>query len=234
MLASFCSSCSSGSCVALVFRLRFQFSIRSLLVMVVVVAIPCSWLAVELKKAGEQREALEAIGKLEGWVTYDYWRASGNTMRVEPPTPAWLRSVLGDDFFRTIVFVKYYPVTYADLEHLKRLRQLQTLDLYHTEVTDAALEHLKGLSQLRVLRLNGTKVTDAGVKKLQQALPNCQISTDMTAPKPHWFHLTPDRLVLLLLAAEGLLWLSDRLGWPAWHKGYEFWPPLQRSVFSCF
>ncbi|MGO9270418.1 MAG: hypothetical protein ACLQOO_09230, partial [Terriglobia bacterium] len=40
--------------VALVFRWRFQFSIRSLLVLVVVVAIPCSWLPVEMKAAREQ------------------------------------------------------------------------------------------------------------------------------------------------------------------------------------
>jgi hypothetical protein len=39
------------------------------------------------------------------------------------------------------------------------------------------------------------------------------------APKPRWYHLTPDRLVLLLLAVECLLLLSDRLDWPAWHKG---------------
>ena len=41
-------------------------------------------------------------------------------------------------------------------------------------------------------------------------------------PKPsvRWFHLTPDRVVLALLAVEGLLWLSERLGWLAWHKGY--------------
>ncbi len=42
----------------------------------------------------------------------------------------------------------------------------------------------------------------------------------MTTPKPRWFHLTPDRLILGLLVIEGLLWLSERLGWPAWHKGY--------------
>ena len=44
----------------------------------------------------------------------------------------------------------------------------------------------------------------------------------MTAPVPHrcWLHPTPDRSVLALLAVEGLLWLSDRLGWPTWHKGY--------------
>ena len=42
--------------VALVFRRRFQFSIRSLLVLTVAVAIPCSWLAVEMKHANQQRE----------------------------------------------------------------------------------------------------------------------------------------------------------------------------------
>ena len=57
---------------ALVFRLRFQFSIRSLLVLAVVVAIPCSWLATEMKKAREQREAVEGIWKAGGMVSYDY------------------------------------------------------------------------------------------------------------------------------------------------------------------
>lgn len=34
--------------------------------------------------------------------------------------------------------------------------------------------------------------------------------------------LTPDRcvLLLLLLVVEALLFLSNWLGWPAWHKGY--------------
>ena len=42
---------------ALVFRRRFQFSILSLLVLTVVVAIPCSWLATEMKQARKEREA---------------------------------------------------------------------------------------------------------------------------------------------------------------------------------
>ena len=51
--------------VALVFRWRFQFSIRSLLVMVVVVAVPCSWLMVAMKAAREQREpATKMIGMI--------------------------------------------------------------------------------------------------------------------------------------------------------------------------
>ena len=41
-------------------------------------------------------------------------------------------------------------------------------------------------------------------------------------PKPNlrWFDLTPGRWLAALLAVEGLLWLSERFGWPAWQKGY--------------
>ena len=42
--------------VAVGFRRRFQFSLRSLLVLVVVVAIPCSWMSVEIKKAKDRRK----------------------------------------------------------------------------------------------------------------------------------------------------------------------------------
>ena len=66
-------------------------------------------------------------------------------------------------------------VTDAGLEHLKGMTNLQKLGLRKTKVTDAGLEHLKGLTKLKRLGLDDTKVTDEGVKKLQQALPNCEI-----------------------------------------------------------
>jgi predicted nucleic acid-binding protein len=41
-----------------------------------------------------------------------------------------------------------------------------------------------------------------------------------TKPQPRWFHLTPGRCLAGLLAVEVLLWLSERIGWLGWHKGY--------------
>ena len=92
--------------VALVFRGRFQFSIRSLLVLTLVVALPCSWLSWQMTKAREQKEAVEAIRKLWGvghdgeMVDYAYDSdASENPVpTVEPPEPLWLRNLLGADF----------------------------------------------------------------------------------------------------------------------------------------
>ncbi len=229
---------------ALVFRLRFQFSILSLLVLMLVVAITSGWLATEMKAERKQREITDGIRKLRAGVYYDYPDAPAT-----PHAPAWLRKLLGDDFFGSVTQVvvgnekvndtsleafeelhqlqaiclpftkvtdaglKYFKgltqlhtlllngtrvgdaglehlkgltrlewldlagtaVSDAGLEHLRGLTQLQELYLSGTRVSDAGLEHFKGLTQLQVLDLRFTKVSDAGVRKLQQALPKCQI-----------------------------------------------------------
>ncbi|MGO9109407.1 MAG: hypothetical protein ACLP9L_09250, partial [Thermoguttaceae bacterium] len=82
--------------VALVFRRRFQFSIRSLLVLAVVVALPCSWLAVEIKKAREQNAAVGRIKQLAEFVVYDcQLDASGKLLpNAQSPEPSWLRRLL--------------------------------------------------------------------------------------------------------------------------------------------
>ena len=47
--------------VAVVLRWRFQFGIHALLVLAVAVALPFSWLAVEMRRAKLQRKLVEAI-----------------------------------------------------------------------------------------------------------------------------------------------------------------------------
>jgi hypothetical protein len=59
--------------------------------------------------------------------------------------------------------------------HLEGLAQLRALCLDGTKITDAAIIHLRRLEKLEDLSLQGCRVTDEGVKKLQEALPNCEI-----------------------------------------------------------
>jgi hypothetical protein len=157
--------------VALCFRWKFQFSIRSLLVLTVAVALPFSWLAVEMKWAREQKEAVEAIVKLDAYVLYDYEMDSSGRYRVEgqnPATPEWLRTILGDDFFMNVAFVEFAnpKATDDDVIHLKVLGTLPYLNLEQTQTTDAGLEQLGGLAQLKELNLTGTRITDEGLKHL--------------------------------------------------------------------
>jgi len=170
--------------VALVFRWRFQFSIRSLLVLTVAVALPFSWLAVEMKKTREQDATVDEIGKLGGRVYYEYQcDPSGEPMldpfgepliNAQPQVPIWLQTLLGSDFFREVSRADLCDpngfdasVTDSDLKCLDNLTQLQSLDLEATQVTDAGLEHLKGLTRLRRLSLDRTNITDAGLKHLK-------------------------------------------------------------------
>ena len=166
---------------ALLFRVRFQFSIRSLMVLTVAVAIPCGWLAVEMKAAREHGQIEDKIDKLGGSVNWSWeagYDANGNLLPYAiPPAPEWLRNLLGDHFFTEIleVYLDGTQSTDADLEPFKGLTQLRHLFLRRTLVTDAGLENLKRLNQLQELYLAATKVTDEGVQKLQRALPNCKI-----------------------------------------------------------
>jgi hypothetical protein len=150
--------------VALLFRLRFQFSIRTMLVLTFAVTLPFSWLAVEMKNAMEQKDAVAAIEKGGGGYEYD-WRfdaASGDyAADPQPPVPDWLWQPLGIDFFSEVVRASYISsldrqLVNPELSPLEGLTHLKCLWLNSSQVTDAELEHLKNLSQLKGLSLSGS------------------------------------------------------------------------------
>lgn len=187
-------------------RRWFQFSLKALLVAVVVLSLPLSWFAARLHRARDQRKAIQALIRIEGCVAYDTDDA-GFPARL---TPSWLRALLGRDFFDQVIVVGLVgpQVTDSELRHLVRLRSLksllvidtevtddglehlrgltsvQDLSLFNTPITDAGLEHLKPLVNLRHLDLEHTKATVEGVRLLRQSLPHCEIAWSPTAELP--------------------------------------------------
>ncbi len=157
--------------VALLFHRRFQFSIRSLLVLVVVVAVPCTWMAVEMKIARKQREAVEAIRAADGDIVYDWEYFDSHPRTAEewmewftrkPPVPEGFTNWLGDDWFYDIAEV-HFPGGWR-----------YTAD----RCNDDTLRHIRCLTKLKNLKLTMTKVTYDGVKSVQEALPHCKIEWD--------------------------------------------------------
>jgi hypothetical protein len=166
---------------ALVFRWRFQFSIRSLLVLVLAIALPCSWLTVEIRKAREQRDVLLAV-----------MQEGAFTMYGPLESPSYPDTSIQSDFFHNVAVVGVdsdilLPDILENAQHfgderlaslvriVARLQGVQVLDLHNTIVSDNGLPCLERLAHLRNLSLANTNVTDEGVKKLQQALPYCKI-----------------------------------------------------------
>jgi len=145
----------------------FQYSLGSLMLLTLVVSLVMSWVAVRMKSARQQKEAVEEVKKRGGRVFYDHQPFPAAI--AEPPGPAWLRNLLGQDFFATVVAVGLFPPGPSDagFEHLKSLTQLRELSLIGPCFTDASLEHLKGLTNLRSLDLEETSVTDAGLEHLK-------------------------------------------------------------------
>jgi len=181
-------------------RRFLQFSLRSLLIFVLLVSIGMSWLGVKLERARRQREAVDVIEELGGVVTYDY---EGGVANVDPSVPKWAHELLGDDFFFDVVAVGVFRRDFGDDEaiYLKRLTNLEVLTTFYIQITDAGLEHLEGLTSLRVLHLGGTQVTDAGLEHLEGLTSFVQLDLEGTQitdvglehlaglPNLQWLHL---------------------------------------------
>jgi hypothetical protein len=137
---------------------RYQFGLRTLLVCVTLCAFACSWLAVKMRQAQQQRKVAAAIEALDGAVSWT--KESG---------PAWLRNLLGDHFFARVYIVSLdcTQVTDAELEDLKELNELKRLTMMQTQITDDGLAHLRCLNQLQQLYLDHTRITDAGLENLK-------------------------------------------------------------------
>ena len=134
--------------MALAFRWRFQFSIRSLMVLTVAVAVPCGWFGLEIREARKRREVIEKIATSGGSVRYDSEVDATVDPSANTQPSLWLSNTLGGDFFRHVVDA--------------------------TIASDDDLKCLAGFSQLRRLRVpggtglmghrmywNGTPITNA-------------------------------------------------------------------------
>jgi hypothetical protein len=175
-------------------RRWLQFSVRTLLVLMLLASVPLGWVRIELNRIAREDEAVAAILELGGSVSFEGDRSG-------PPNPAkakpaWLRRLLGDRYFRRVDYVRFPrgadDEAVAHLGGLRRIRalalrgtraggaafdpiwqhrELTRLDLSSTAIGDEEATHLAGLSQLRVLELANTRVTDRTAEVLLEKLP---------------------------------------------------------------
>jgi Leucine rich repeat len=165
-------------------RRWFQFSLRTLMIFTAVIAIACGWVARKTEQKRREREALRALAALNpGHLVffYDYQCPPGDVF-AEPPGPAWLRKLLGDDFFGSVdgISISQTAAQDASLVHLKYFPELHSVDLSETNITDLGLANLESLTQLEVLFLAGTKITDAGMAHLKDLTQLTMLNFDET------------------------------------------------------
>jgi hypothetical protein len=163
-------------------RRRLQFSLRTLLVLVLLASLPLGWLSARLRYKQREEKIAKELYESGTLVFYDYFF----TEKWEPGGPKWLRDVLGEKFFAKAVGAICYDAGRDQLALLDDLSDLQYLDLSYTGVDDGDLHLVAPLTGLRILSLYGTKVTPAGVGKLRGALPDCRIVTPWERRTPQF------------------------------------------------
>jgi hypothetical protein len=150
-------------------RRSLRFSVRGLIVLVLVIGLWLGWL---VRSARRQREAIAAIRNVRGQVRYDWqWKNGRAIPRAKPWAPKWLVDGLGADYVGHVTMVSMPGVFDDELVAIGRLSQLR--DLYiapSSAVTDRGLAHLKDLHNLVQLDLRGSQISDAGLAHLKRLI----------------------------------------------------------------
>ena len=145
-------------------RRWLQFSLRTFFLGLTLVAV---WLGSVANHAHQQRDAVNAIEATGGGVVYQWqlrWAGkppvpgsfSVPVYTGKPNGPAWLRRIIGDDYFQDVelVVLSARP-PHTEAEMLKTVPRLQ---------------RLRGLKQIGF----ATPVSVTTLNQLKAALPNCQ------------------------------------------------------------
>jgi hypothetical protein len=152
------------------------------------------WLGVRMDRARRQQQAVEVLRE-RGGVSYEssFMEGSLAPRFTKSPryAPAWLRAVVGDDFFDRVrsvylyesaMYESYEPTTDADLKCLANLPDVESLRIDSLEVSDAGIAHLKSVAGLKELVLFCPKVTDAGLthihslKEIRHLIIGCSVT----------------------------------------------------------
>lgn len=148
----------------------YQYSLRSLLILVTLFGIACSWVAVKMREARLEAEAAEAIRKMGGSAYYDY---EIHDPKAKPPGPDWVRKIFGTSFVSSITSVSVDSTDF-DLELLKNLHHLKYLyfrpfnsNETANGVTNEGLKILTNFDQLEGLLLISDNITDEGLSSLR-------------------------------------------------------------------
>lgn len=154
-------------------RRLLRFSLRSLLLLVVVIAVPLGW---KVNRARNQRVVVQELKKLNARIKYDYELSDAQ------PGPQWLIDRFGKEYFvevqqltvggpqvndETISLIARLPevewvglrpaseITDEGLAHFAGMQNLEGVDLFSDRITGAGLVHLTGLRRLKSLAVSG-------------------------------------------------------------------------------
>ncbi len=149
-------------------RFRMQFSLKTLLLLMLVASAGFSWLGIRMRRAAAERAVVAKLDHLGPKVTEIGGRVWSLDFSFCQRKPTDDDLALVSELSRLeSLNLNGAPITDAGLERLTTLTRLERLSISEAQITDAGLEHLKTLERLESLDLSGVPITDAGLKHLK-------------------------------------------------------------------
>lgn len=149
-------------------RLR-GFTIGVAIAFVISLALACVFGVAYYCRKLQQRRLVAEITRVDGEVHYNYeYDQDGRCLTGRhPAAPAWLRRIVGDDFFGDPVEVVVFPQMSQDLlpviGQLKTLRRVNVCDV---DISPEPFKAVSQLSSLEELEFQGSAVPHRGLKDL--------------------------------------------------------------------
>jgi Leucine Rich repeat len=174
-----------------------RISLRGLIVLVLVLGSVLGWI---VNRAKVQHDAVAAIERTGGSVTYQWeWKDEGPNSSEKPKWPIWVLDHVGPNYLAHIaganvasggsdeqllavgklkslegLVVHKSSITSAGLAALTRLDELRSLCIFNSQANDSGMEPLSRLARLDNLSLNGTNIGDKGLAHLK-SLTNLKV-----------------------------------------------------------
>ena len=176
-------------------RSWLRFSLRSMMLLVVVIAVPMAW---KVNRARNQRVVVAELRKLSAGIIYDYQIVNGiYDPNLPQPGPKWLTDFLGKEYFievhhiavdgpqvndETIALISKLPgvvsvalvdrtsgagITDDGMAHFAEMANLEILVLRSDRITGTGLMHLSGLRRLKILGSSG-RITDEALEQISK------------------------------------------------------------------
>jgi hypothetical protein len=175
-------------------RRRLRFTLRVLLVLVALAALPCWWVGSQLTQYRFEQSALARIRKVAPKLHVEYTSKTPAWLSRMGIRPTWLERVTDIDVTGTTggrnVSADEIPLDFDDtkfaaiLDDLRKFSQLNELYFQLTRLSDSSLPKLREFERVKFINLQQTAATSLGVKKLESEMPNTKIAFfhDLTDP----------------------------------------------------
>ncbi|MBN2476275.1 MAG: hypothetical protein JXB62_16805 [Pirellulales bacterium] len=160
----------------------FQFSLRSLLLLMVPLALLFGWIGCKMQRARRHADFAQKLKPCEPFITWEgdklvsirFDEAAPSRLTGIAARPGWQHfptddhlALLKSHVRLRILSVWYGPrVTDAGVACLKDLTELECLRLRDVAITDDGLAYLENMHRLSYLDLTGANITDAGLAHL--------------------------------------------------------------------